>query len=162
MDTYKTIDHPEIRYRITYVENLTFKDLEDLINLIRVSNNNAFQQLGVPRAKGNELQRIEKVEHGSIEIVLESIKEILDAIKVAKPLITAINFVHISVEHIVNKIKLRRERQNRSAKEEKKVYEKNEVTVEVVQCSDSAVYVIHINVCKQNCEDVCCTSRQKQ
>ena len=69
MEELKTIECPQIRYHITYDEDLTLKDLEDLINLIRVANNDALQEMGISRAKGNDLQRVEKIQPGSIDIV---------------------------------------------------------------------------------------------
>ena len=60
---------PQIRYHISYDKNLSLKDLEDLINLIRISNNDALQEMGISRTKGNDLQRIEKIESGSIDFL---------------------------------------------------------------------------------------------
>ena len=48
---------------------MTPKDLEDLINLIRVAINAALQEMRISRAKANDLQRVEKILPGSIDIV---------------------------------------------------------------------------------------------
>ena len=120
MQESKTIECLQIRYHITYDENLTLKDLEDLINLIRISNNDALQEMGISRSKGNDLQRIEKIEPGSIEIIMG----ILDVISVAE-------FVFKSGKLIYNKIKSKRERPNRNPREDRKVYEKYDVSVKV-------------------------------
>ena len=69
MEEHKIIECPQIRYHITYDDDLTLKDLEDLINLIRVANNDALQEMGISRAKGNGLQRVEKIQPGSIDII---------------------------------------------------------------------------------------------
>ena len=37
MHKIKTVEYPQIRYHISYDENLTLKDLEDLIGLIRIA-----------------------------------------------------------------------------------------------------------------------------
>ena len=69
MDELKTNEFPKIRYHITYDVNPTLKDLEEVINIIRVSTNDALQEIGVSRSKGNDLQRVDKIQPGSIDIV---------------------------------------------------------------------------------------------
>lgn len=146
---------PHIRYHITYDENLTLKDLEDLINLIRVSNNDALQEMGVPRHRANDLQRIERIEPGSIEIILEKIMEMIENISDISTSVSAINFAYKSAKLILGKIKARLERPIRNPKEDRKFYDKYEVTVEVEERSaqknnNTTVYVIHIHICNRN------------
>ena len=76
METTRTTEYPQIRYHITYDENLTFKDLEDLIKLIRLSNNDVLQELKISRSVANDLQTIEGVYSGSITF-FEIIKKII-------------------------------------------------------------------------------------
>ena len=76
MDEQRISEYTQIRYHILYDENLTLKDLEDLLHLLRVSNNNLLCEMGFSRAKGNELQKIEKIEPGSINLIT-FLKEIL-------------------------------------------------------------------------------------
>ena len=145
MEEEKMLEFPEIRYHITYDEKLTFKDLEDLLHLIRISNNDILHKLGFSRPDANDLQRIEKIEPGSIEIVMG----IIEAINHIASIVTAIKFIKESIDSIRNKIKLRQERRNRSPKEDKKVYDKYEVTVEIEERQNPMVYVVHIHVCKR-------------
>ena len=77
METTKITEYPQIRYHITYDESLTLKDLEDLISLIRVSTNAVLEKMGIPRAQANALQKIEKIEPGSIEMIMETLREVL-------------------------------------------------------------------------------------
>lgn len=146
MEETKTIEAPQIRYHITYDKNLTLKDLEDLISLIRISTNNALQEMGVSRAKANELQIIEKIEPGSIEIVMDTIQEVLAIVGDATPVIGLASGI---VDFIRNRIESRRERMERNPKEDKKVYEKYEVTAEVEKRSNPTVYIVHLYVCKR-------------
>ena len=75
MEKEKTIECQQIRYHVTYDDNLTFKDLEDLLKLVRMSNNDIFQEMGISRVEGNDLQKIENIYPGSINIfaILEKI-----------------------------------------------------------------------------------------
>ena len=68
MKNEKMLECPQIRYHITYDNNLTFKDLEDLLKLVRMSNNDIFQEMGISRSEGNDLQKIESIHPGSINI----------------------------------------------------------------------------------------------
>ena len=70
MKKSKALECSQVRYHITYDENLTFKDFEDLLHLIRISNNDILHKMGVPRHRANDLQRIEQIEPGSIEIII--------------------------------------------------------------------------------------------
>ena len=132
------MDYSRIRYHITYDENLTFKDLEDLINLIRISNNDVLHEMGIPRSKGNELQRIEKVESGSIEIIMAIIEVLSDIVSVGR-------FVETVTEIIAGKIRDRRDRPVRNPREDRKVYEKHKVTVEM-KGDANTVMIVHIHI----------------
>ena len=68
MENEKMTECPQVRYHITYDNNLTFKDLEDLLKLVRMSNNDIFQEMGISRSEGNDLQKIESIHPGSINI----------------------------------------------------------------------------------------------
>ena len=68
MENAKMTECPQVRYHITYDNNLTFKDLEDLLKLVRMSNNDIFQEMGISRSEGNDLQKIENIYPGSINI----------------------------------------------------------------------------------------------
>lgn len=154
MEENKTIECPQIRYHITYDENLTLKDLEDLLKLIRMSNNDIFQEMGISRAEGNDLQRIAKIEPGSIEMVMDMIREIAEFAGDVAPMVSAIKFVRESAQSIADKIKLRLERPNRNPREDRKIYEKYEVIVEIEErpsfSDDNAtIYVVHIHICNR-------------
>lgn len=146
MEELKTNEYPQIKYHITYDESLTLKDLEDLINLIRISTNNALEEIGIPRAKANSLQKIEKIEPGSIQMIMETIQEIIEMVEDIASVIGLARKIGIFIR---NRITAKRERSNRNPKEDKKVYEKYEVTVEVEEESNPMVYIVHIHVCKR-------------
>ena len=146
----KVIEYPQIRYHITYDENLTFKDLEDLLHIIRISNNDFLHEMGVNRHVANDLQKIEQIEPGSIEIIIETIKEIMEVVNDATTVITALRFVQDSVKVILNKIRARRDRPNRNPREDRKVYDKCEVIVEVEERQSAFIYVVHIHICNRN------------
>ena len=146
MEELKTTEHPQIRYHITYDESLTLKDLEDLIGLIRISTNSALEKIGIPRAKANALQKIEKIEPGSIQMIMETIREVL---AIVGDVAGAIGLAHSIAIFIRNRIAAKRERTQRTPKEDKKVYEKYEVTVDVEEQSNSMVYIVHVRICKK-------------
>ena len=146
MEELKTIECPQIRYHITYDENITLKDLEDLIGLIRIGTNNALEEIGIPRAKANALQKIEKIEPGSIQMIMETIREVL---AIVGDVAGAIGLAHSIAIFIRNRIAAKRERTQRTPKEDKKVYEKYEVTVDVEKQSNPMVYIVHVHICKK-------------
>ena len=147
MKEFKIDECPKIRYHITYYENLTLKDLEDLINLIRVSTNDALQGIGVSRSKGNDLQRIDKVQPGSIDIVT--------AVGFISSVITIGGFVRDVINLISKKTEEEHNKDLRGTRKDKKVYNRNKVTVSNSECGD--IYIdnsttVHIHV--HNEEDV--------
>ena len=155
MKREKAKDLQQIRYHISYDESLTFKDMEEMLHLIRISNNDVLQEMGVPRHRANDLQRIERIEPGSIEIILEKIMEMIENISDISTAVSAINFAYKSAKLILGKIKERHERPIRNPKEDRKFYDKYEVTVEVEERSaqtnnNTTVYVIHIHICNRN------------
>ena len=99
MEETRTIECPLIRYHISYDENLTFKDLEDLLHLIRTSNNDVLYKMGISREKGNDLQRIDKITPGSIDLVM--------ALSIIASAITIGEFVSNAKKLIANKIHFR-------------------------------------------------------
>lgn len=138
MKDTRIIECPQIRYHISYDEKLTLKDLEDLINLIRISNNDALQEMGISRSKGNDLQKIEKVEAGSIEIIMAIIEALSDIASV-------VSFVEIAAAIITGKIRARRDRPVRNPREDRKVYEKHDVTIKREGHTNTAL-IIHIHI----------------
>ena len=139
-------EYPQIIYHITYDESLTLKDLEDLINLIRTSTNNALVEMGVPRAKANSLQKIEKIEPGSIQIIMDTIQEIVGMLGDIAGIVGLANSI---LFFICKKMRERREKLERSPKEDKKIYEKYNVTAEIEEGSNPTAYIVHIHVCKR-------------
>ena len=146
MEDNNVIEYPQIRYHITYDESLTLKDLEDLINLIRISTNDALGKLGIPRAKANALQKIEKMEPGSIEIIMDTIKEIVE---MAGDIAEVVGLASSILIFLRNKMRERLDRPNRNPREDKKVYEKYKVIAEIEERSNPTVYIVHIHVCKR-------------
>lgn len=155
MEENKVIEHPQIRYHITYDKNLTFKDLEDLLHIIRISNNDVLREMGVPRPRANDLQKIEQIEPGSIEIIIETIKEILEAVNDTATVFSALRFVQGSVKSMLDKIRTRQERPERNPREDRKVYDKYELMVEIEERPHAlgenfTIYVIHIHICNRS------------
>ena len=141
MEKLKIIECPQIIYHITYDEDLTLKDLEDLIYLIRVANNDALQELGISRVKGNDLQRVEKIQPGSIDIVT--------MLSLASSVITIGTFIINSIQHIIKKTNEEYNKDLRGTKKDKKVHHRYKITVKNNENSD--IYVdnsstIHIHV----------------
>ena len=106
--------------------------------MIRISNNDALQGMGISRVKGNDLQRIEKVEAGSIEIIMAIIDAVSDIVTVGR-------FVETATEIIADKIKARRNRPVRHPREDRKVYEKHKVTAKTEGNTNTAL-IIHIHI----------------
>ena len=159
MEETKSMECPQIRYHITYDKNLTFKDFEDLLHIIRISNNDVLYKMGIPKHKANGLQKIEQIEPGSIEIIIEKIKEIFDTVNDAATVMSVIKFVYESVNTILDKIRIRREKPARNPREDRKVYDKYEVKVELKERSNTlgenvTIYVIHIHICNRNTIDL--------
>ena len=143
MEKEKTIECPQIRYHISYDENLTLKDLEDLINLIRISNNDALQEIGISRSKGNDLQRIEKIEPGSIDFIT--------VLGVTASVITIADFIWKVIKFIDQRKKNAREKDLTGTRNDKKLYYRNEVIVNNEQqqnfCIDnSSTFTINIHI----------------
>lgn len=146
MKELQTNEYPHIRYHITYDESLTLKDLEDLIGLIRISTNNALEKIGIPRAKANSLQKIEKIDPGSIEIIMDTIQEIIGVLGNIAGIVGLANSILFFIN---NKMRERRERPQKKPREDKKIYEKYKVTAEIEERSNPTVYIVHIHVCKR-------------
>ena len=141
MEELKTNEYPQIKYHITYDESLTLKDLEDLINLIRLSNNDALQEMGISRVKGNNLQRVEKIQPGSIDIVT--------AIGVVSSAITIGTFVYSAIKSINKKAEEEYNKDLRGTKRDRKVHNRYKITVKNNENSD--IYIdnssaVHIHV----------------
>ena len=146
MKEEKIIECPQIRYHITYDEKLTLKELEDLINLIRISTNNALERIGISRTKANALQKIESIEPGSIEIIMETIREAIEMVGDIKDVIALVSSIVTSVR---NRMTSKLERPERNPKEDRKIYEKYEVTAAIEEQQNSMVYIVHIHICKR-------------
>ena len=141
MEERKIIEYPQIRYHITYDENLTLKDLEDLINLIRVANNNALQELGISRTKGNDLQIVEKIQPGSIDIVT--------VLSVISSAITIGSFVYSAIKAINKKAEEEYNKDLHGTKRDKKLHNRNKISVK--NNENSNIYIdnsstVHIHV----------------
>lgn len=141
MEQNKTNEYPQIRYHITYDENLTFKDLEDLLKLIRLSNNDVLQEMGISRAKGNDLQRIEKVESGSIDFVT--------ALGVISSVVGIVDFAWNIIKYINERKQAEREKDLNGTKKDKKLYYRNEITVgdsKITNIDSPSIYTINIHI----------------
>ena len=141
MKNENLLECPQVRYHITYDENLTLKDLEDLINLIRVSNNDVLQEMGISRSKGNDLQRIEKIQPGSIDIVT--------VLSVVSSVITIGEFLIKVGKLIKNKADTERARDLEGTRYDKKVYYRNKLTIANIEqvniIDNSYVFNIHVH-----------------
>ena len=137
----KMLKCPEVRYHITYDENLTLKDLEELIKLIRVSNNDVLQEMGISRSKGNDLQRVERIQPGSIDIVT--------IISVVSSVITIGEFLFKVGKLIKSKADDERSKDLEGTKSDKKVYYRNKLTIENIEqiniVDNSRILNIHIH-----------------
>ena len=132
----------QARFHICYDKAITMKDFEDVINLVRVSNNELLHQHGVSKPKANEMQKIDKVLPGSIEIVLDfsKILETVANIETIANIATIGGFIINAVEIIKRKINERRERE-RTPREDKKVYDKNAVYITIVEQNTVEIYI---------------------
>ena len=147
MEELKTIECPQIRYHITYDEDLTLKDLEDLINLIRVANNDVLQEMGISRAKGNGLQRVEKIQPGSIDIVT--------VLSVVSSVISIGTFLWSVKDLIINKADAEYDKDLRGTGKDRKVHNKNKITVNIDEHNDIHIdksYTMNIHI--HNAEDI--------
>ena len=126
----------QARFHICYDKAITMKDFEDVINLVRVSNNELLYQNGVSKSKANKLQKIDKVLPGSIEIVLD-VSEIL---KMLASIATIGGFILQAAEIIKRKINEHRERE-RKPKEDNKAYDKYAVYVTIVEQNTVEIYI---------------------
>ena len=137
----KIVECPQIRYHISYDKNLSLKDLEDLINLIRISNNDALQEMGISRSKGNDLQRIEKIQPGSIDIVT--------VLSVVSSVITIGSFVYSSSKAINKNAEEEYNKNLRGTKRDKKLHNRSKITVQNNEDSDIYIdnsFTVHIHV----------------
>ena len=138
---------PQVRYHITYDNNLTFKDLEDLLKLVRMSNNDIFQEMGISRSEGNDLQKIESIHPGSINI-FAILKMILSA--------EINNLTEKLIYKIQNRIKQKIESCKKNPTSDKPVYCKNKVDVRVngqTISVESNAPIINIEIEIHNKED---------
>lgn len=126
----------QARFHICYDEAITMKDFEDIINLVRVSNNELLHQNGVSKPKANEMQKIDKILPGSIEMVLD-VSEILD---IVANIATIGAFVLQAAESIRRRINEHREKV-RQPKEDKKVYDKHDVNITIVEHNAVNIYI---------------------
>ena len=126
----------QARFHICYDEAITMKDFEDVINLVRVSNNELLHQNGVSKHKANEMQKIDKVLPGSIEIVLD-VSEILGMVA---DVVTIGGFIWQAVASIKRKMNEHRER-DRRPREDKKVYDKHAVDITIVEQNTVNIYI---------------------
>ena len=122
MKNEKMLECPQVRYHITYDKNLTFKDLEDLLRLVRMSNNDIFQEMGISRSEGNDLQKIENIYPGSINI-FAILKMILSA--------GINNLTEKLIDKIRNRIKQKIELCKQNPTSDKPIYCKYKVDVRV-------------------------------
>lgn len=146
MKTENMIKCPQIRYHITYDESLALKDLEDLLYLIRVSNNDILQEMGISRAKGNDLQRVEKIQPGSIDIVT--------TINVVAASITIVDFLVKVGKRIKNKVKEAKEKKLEGTKNDKKVYYRNNLIIENAEQVNVINNTYEFNIHVDNIDDV--------
>lgn len=137
----------QIRYHITYDENLTFKDLEDLLKLIRLSTNDILQEIGVSRSDGNDMQKIASIYPGSINLIA-FLKEV---ISIGTKLLT-----EKLVDKIQNRIEEAAESCKRNPKLDKSVCCKHRVKVKFGEQTisvESNAPIINIEIEIHNGED---------
>lgn len=137
----------QIRYHITYDENLTFKDLEDLLKLIRLSTNDILQEIGVSRSDGNDMQKIASIYPGSINLIA-FLKEV---ISIGTKLLT-----EKLVDKIQNRIEEAAESCKRNPKLDKSVCCKHRVKVKFGKQTisvESNAPIINIEIEIHNGED---------
>ena len=126
----------QARFHICYDKAITMKDFEDVIKLVRVSNNELLHQKGVSKSKANEMQKIDKILPGSIEIVLD-VSEILG---IVANIATIGGFILQAAESIKSKINERREKKRRP-REDKKVDDKYAVYITIVEQNTVKIYI---------------------
>ena len=147
MEQDRIIKYPQIRYHISYDEMLTLKDLEEILHLLRVSNNDVLYEMGISRGKGNGLQRIEKIEPGSIDIVT--------VLSVISSTITIGDFVWRMGRLVAHKIESEYGQDLSGTKKDKKVYYRNRVTVNNCESNgvNSGCSSFDVNIHIHNAED---------
>ena len=126
----------QARFHICYDKAITMKDFEDVIKLVRVSNNELLHQNGVSKSKANEMQKIDKILPGSIEIVLD-VSEILG---IVASIATIGGFILQAAEIIKRKLNEHRERERRP-REDKKVDDKYAVDITIVEQNTVKIYI---------------------
>ena len=97
--------------------------------------------MGISRAKGNDLQRVEKIQPGSIDIVT--------VIGVASSAITIGAFVYNAIKSINKKAEEEYNRDLRGTKRDRKVHNRNKISIKNNENSD--IYIdnsstVHIHV----------------
>ena len=103
--------------------------------MIRTSNNDVLYECGVSRAKGNNLQRIEKVVPGSIEFST--------VLGLASSVLAIADYSSKLFRVIRQKIKAEREQDLRGSGKDKKVYYKYPVTIDNEE--QNKIYVENVN-----------------
>ena len=147
MDEKRIVEYPQIRYHISYDKNLALKDLEDILRLLRISNNDVLCEMGVPRSKSNDLQRIDSIEPGSINLIA-ILKELLS--------MTASAFSEKSIDRIKERIKNTRAACDANPKLDKPIFCKCKVEVksgEQTILIESNAQVVNIEIRVHNAED---------
>lgn len=133
------IESPKIRFHISFNESLTLKDFEDLIYLIRTSNNEALNKMGISKQKGNSIQKIEEIRPGSIDLV--AVFDVLvDVVSMVSFILTVVNVINKKVKET----KAKKENKNLTGHADTKAYEKCPIKVNHV-CMDNEYGVdIHL------------------
>ena len=135
----KLLYKPNLKIRIGYVNNLTFKDVDDLFNLIRLSINDVFSDKGLSKQESNKIQIIDYVQKGSIDINL-----ILNIVSTA---VTVASFAVLIMEKIEKRISKKKniEYTNRNHPD-RPVYTKCDIDINThVDNNYNVILNLHIN-----------------